>query len=44
MVNAGREEILDALESVPKVKASQLIKTGFLTGRALAERVGGRRR
>lgn len=34
MVNASREEILDALESVPKLKASQLIKTGFEAAKA----------
>lgn len=34
MVNASREEILNALEKVPKVKASQLIKTGFEAAKA----------
>jgi hypothetical protein len=34
MVNANRPDILDALESVPKVKASQLIKTGFQAAKA----------
>ena len=34
MINANRPDILDALESVPKVEASQLIKTGFEAARA----------
>ena len=37
MVNANREKILDALESVPKVKASQLIETGFEAAKATIE-------
>lgn len=34
MVNAHRKDILDALEATPKVKASELVKTGFAAAKA----------
>jgi len=34
MVNANRKEILDGLDATPKVKSSELIKTGFEAAKA----------